>query len=180
MQSAHRNGRLALAQGPQTSCAGGRWRSAVAAVAGLGLVIGLSACGKSAAPVAGPAVGVATGGTVTAPEAVAPSAAAPAGQNQLAKAYHAIRCGLVGARAVDPALYTAHGFASVAAFNDAFRVAAQADPTWAEGVVHRSHARGCKAELTDAPAGTATPSAAGGAAQPAAGAGTSPQGGNNP
>ncbi len=102
------------------------------------------ACSKAPPPVSAVA---------PAPEAVVPApAAATATQAQadeakletLAKAYHNIRCVLVGSRFPPESLYEANGFASASAFSQSFQKAASANLGWASKAIADSYATDCK------------------------------------
>ncbi|MSP91461.1 MAG: hypothetical protein EXR79_06610 [Myxococcales bacterium] len=130
-----------------------RWRAMYAALA---CAVACGACGKNAGePAAKGAAAVAAGAASALPaSATATAAATVKSAQELAAAYHAVRCALVGAAPGDLQPFVTRGFASGTDFSQAFAEFARRDPAAAERTIADSYRRGCAG---DRPAAGAHP-----------------------
>lgn len=109
------------------------------------LALCLASCGKRTElpPNAGRPAAVAAAAQL--PTAATPTAAAAtdADKLKLATDFWTVRCQVVGYAAPAAQLYKDLGWASAAAFMEAFDAAAQADPAWARKALEDAYAKAC-------------------------------------
>lgn len=104
------------------------------------LVAGCGKKGPDPAPAPAPAP--------AADAAPLPAAASPTDANvpapaELAKAYAAIRCVLLGGALPGDDLYRKHGFVTAGAFAEAFAFRAKREPAWARATIAAAYAQPC-------------------------------------